>query len=119
MRVRKRTRHPEQYRGSRRGDNPGHPAGPLRITPATGRPTVDSALLAEHTFDISTTRHSTPPSSMRLIGQLGQRLGLVIPAVAIILELNHSISLGQMLTLLVGAVCLFWIGRIVEGYSPS
>ena len=56
---------------------------------------------------------------MRLIGQLGQRVGLVIPAVAIMLALNHSISLGQMLTLLVGAVCLFWIGRIVEGYSPS
>jgi hypothetical protein len=56
---------------------------------------------------------------MRLIGQLGQRLGLVIPAIAIVLELNHAISLGQMLMLLVAAVCLFGIGRILEGYSPS
>ncbi|MEY3033107.1 MAG: hypothetical protein RLZZ622_1582 [Planctomycetota bacterium] len=56
---------------------------------------------------------------MRMIGQLGQRLGLVIPAIAIVLELNHAISLGQMLMLLVASVCLFGIGRILEGYSPS
>lgn len=56
---------------------------------------------------------------MRLIGQLGQRLGLVIPAIAIVLELNHAISLGQMLMLLVVAVCLFGIGRILEGYSSA
>jgi len=43
----------------------------------------------------------------------------VIPALAILLELNHAISLGQMLMLLLAAVCLFWIGRIVEGYSVS
>ncbi len=56
---------------------------------------------------------------MRMIGQLSQRLGLVIPAIAIVLELNHAISLGQMLMLLVAAVCLFGIGRILEGYSSS
>ena len=56
---------------------------------------------------------------MRMIGQLGQRLGLVIPAIAIVLELNHAISLGQMLMLLVASVCLFGIGRILEGSSPS
>jgi uncharacterized membrane protein len=43
-------------------------------------------------------------------------LGLAIPAVAVLLELNHAISLGQMLVMLVAAVCSFWIGRIVEGY---
>lgn len=56
---------------------------------------------------------------MRFFGRLGQQLGLVIPAIAIILELNHTISLGQMLMLLLAAVCLFWIGRIIEGYSSS
>jgi len=56
---------------------------------------------------------------MRILGQLGQRLGLVIPAIAIVLELNHAISLGQMLMLLVASVCLFGIGRILEGYGPS
>ena len=54
---------------------------------------------------------------MRLIGQISQRLGLILPAVAIILELNHTISLGQMLMILVVSVCLFGIGRILEGYG--
>ena len=48
-----------------------------------------------------------------------QKLGLVIPPVAIVLQLVNSISLGQMLTMLVAAVCLFWIGRIIEGYAKS
>lgn len=56
---------------------------------------------------------------MAVIGRLGQFLGLVIPAVAILLELNHTISLGQMLVMLVVALCCFWIGRIVEGYTRS
>jgi hypothetical protein len=54
---------------------------------------------------------------MTAIGRLGQFLGLTIPAVAVVLELNHAISLGQMLVMLVAAVCCFWIGRLVEGYS--
>ena len=52
-------------------------------------------------------------------GRLGQLLGLGIPCLAVLLELNHAISLGQMLLMLVGAVCCFWIGRIVEGYARS
>ncbi len=56
---------------------------------------------------------------MRLIGQISQRLGLILPAFAIILELNHTISLGQMLMILVASVCLFGIGRILEGYGQT
>jgi hypothetical protein len=51
------------------------------------------------------------------LGRSGQWLGLAIPAVAIVLELAHAISLGQMLVMLVAAVCCFWIGRILEGYA--
>ncbi len=58
-------------------------------------------------------------AAVNLVGRLGQLLGLGIPAVAIVLELNHAISLGQMLMMLVAAVCCFWIGRIIEGYSRS
>ncbi len=58
-------------------------------------------------------------AAINLVGRLGQLLGLGIPALAIVLELNHAISLGQMLMLLVAAVCCFWIGRILEGYSRS
>ena len=58
-------------------------------------------------------------AAVNLVGRLGQLLGLGIPAVAIMLELNHAISLGQMLMMLVASVCCFWIGRILESYSRS
>ena len=54
---------------------------------------------------------------MVAIGRLGQFLGLSIPAVAVLLELNHAISQGQMLVMLVASLCCFWIGRIIEGYA--
>ncbi len=56
---------------------------------------------------------------MVAVGRFGQFLGLAIPALAVLLELNHAISLGQMLMMLVAAVCCFWIGRIVEGYATA
>ena len=56
---------------------------------------------------------------LRAIGKAGQWLGLTVPAMAVVLELNHRISLGQMLMMLVAAVCCFWIGRILEGYAGS
>ena len=56
---------------------------------------------------------------MRSIGRLGQLLGLGIPCLAVVLELNHAVSLGQMLVMLVAAICCFWIGRIVEAYTRS
>lgn len=55
---------------------------------------------------------------MRSLGRFGQFLGLALPGLAILLELNRAITLGQMLSMLVAAVCSFWIGRIVEGYAP-
>jgi hypothetical protein len=62
---------------------------------------------------------SPETASMAALGRLGQFLGLAIPAVAVLLELNHVISLGQMLVMLVAAVCCFWIGRILEGYARN
>lgn len=54
---------------------------------------------------------------MRMIARLAQWLGLALPAAAVLLELGGRITLGQMLMMLVCAVCSFWIGRIVEAYS--
>ena len=54
---------------------------------------------------------------MKALGRGGQFLGLALPALAVLLELGHAISLGQMLVMLVAALCCFWIGRIVEGYG--
>ena len=53
---------------------------------------------------------------MRSLGRGMQVLGLSLPPLAIVLQLSEAISLGQMLTMLVAAVCMFGIGRIVEGY---
>ena len=55
--------------------------------------------------------------SMRGVARLMQLVGLTAPPLAIVLQLSETISLGQMLTILVASVCLFWIGRIMEGYS--
>ena len=54
---------------------------------------------------------------MRGIGKFMQLVGLTAPPLAIVMQLAETISLGQMLTILVASVCVFWIGRIVEGYS--
>jgi hypothetical protein len=51
------------------------------------------------------------------IGRLMQIGGLVLPPLSIILELQGAINAGQMLLMLVAAVSMFWIGRILEGYS--
>jgi hypothetical protein len=70
-------------------------------------------------FPSPTSSSSSETDSMAALGRLGQFLGLAIPAVAILLELNHAISLGQMLVMLVAAICCFWIGRILEGYARN
>jgi hypothetical protein len=51
------------------------------------------------------------------MGRLLQILGLAVPPLAMILQLTDAISLGQMLIMLVAAVCLFGLGRIIEGYA--
>ena len=54
---------------------------------------------------------------MASLGRLLQMIGLVLPPLSIVLQLQNVITLGQMLTMLVTAVSAFWIGRIVEGYA--
>jgi hypothetical protein len=54
---------------------------------------------------------------MKALGRLGQFAGLILPALAVVLELNGSITSGPMLVMLVFAACCFWLGRIFEGYA--
>jgi hypothetical protein len=54
---------------------------------------------------------------MRALGRLLQIFGLAVPPLSIVLQLSQTITLGQMLTMLVASVCAFLIGRIVEGYA--
>jgi len=56
---------------------------------------------------------------MRTLGRLMQIAGLSIPLLAIVAQLNESITQGQMLMFLIAAVCAFWIGRIVEGFART
>ena len=43
-------------------------------------------------------------------------IALVLLPLSMILQIAQTITVGQMLMLLVTGFCLFWIGRIVEGY---
>ncbi len=54
---------------------------------------------------------------MRSFGKALQISGLTVPPLSMLLQLSQVISLGQMLAMLLGSVCLFGIGRIVEGYA--
>ena len=54
---------------------------------------------------------------MKAIGKLMQLVALIVLPVSILVQLSGGLSVGQMLILLVFAFALFWLGRIVEGYS--
>ena len=60
---------------------------------------------------------------MRQLGKLLQIVGLVLPPLAIVMQLMKGaggrplVSVGEMLVMLVAGVSAFWLGRIVEGYS--
>ena len=56
---------------------------------------------------------------MRGIGRTLQIMGLTVPPLSMVMQLSNTISLGQMLTLLVASACCFGIGRILEGYAPK
>jgi F0F1-type ATP synthase membrane subunit a len=54
---------------------------------------------------------------MASFGRLLQIVGLILPPLSILLQLQGAITLGQMLLMLVAAVSGFWVGRILEGYA--
>lgn len=56
---------------------------------------------------------------MRVIGRLGQLIGLGLPALAVMLELGGSITSGPMLGMLVFSICCFSIGWIIERYMAA
>jgi hypothetical protein len=57
---------------------------------------------------------------MRTLGRALQYLGLFIPPLLILLGLSGGLNVGwQILAGLVGSVCIFGIGRLLEGYAGS
>jgi hypothetical protein len=55
--------------------------------------------------------------AMYSLARLLQILGLAIPPLAIFAQLAQSISTGQMLGFLAVAVCIFYIGNLLQRYS--
>jgi hypothetical protein len=51
---------------------------------------------------------------MNGLGRLLQIAGLTIPLLAIFAQLERRISVGQLLTFLIAAMCLFWIGHLIR-----
>jgi hypothetical protein len=56
---------------------------------------------------------------VRSFARLLQFVGLTIPPLSMFWQLTGAITLGQMLTMLVGAVCCFGIGWILGGYAQK
>jgi hypothetical protein len=56
---------------------------------------------------------------MRSLGKLLQLAGLIILPLASLLQLEGSISVGQMMQMLAGGVCTFGIGYILTTYRVS
>ena len=54
---------------------------------------------------------------MRSLGRLLQIVALALPVVAIALQLGGAMKANAMLSLAFGALCLFYLGRLIEGYS--
>ena len=54
---------------------------------------------------------------MRQLGRFLQIVGLTLPPLSILMQLMDSIKANQMLVMLVASVCVFLIGRVLEGYG--
>jgi hypothetical protein len=54
---------------------------------------------------------------MRSLGHNMQILGLVVLPLGMLIQLASAINTKQMLAVMLAGVCLFGIGRIVEGYA--
>jgi hypothetical protein len=54
---------------------------------------------------------------MRCLGRSCQLVALIGLPLAIPLQLASIIDLRQMLALMAAAFCLFYIGRLIEGYA--
>jgi hypothetical protein len=48
-----------------------------------------------------------------------QYAGLLLPPLAIVLQLMEAINVRDMLMMLVAGGAAFWLGRLVEGYRRA
>ena len=108
------------------GDGPVRRQRPRKsaIPKQTRRQTRSSALLPaddDRQYDARLTCPAFTPklSSMRAFGRILQHLGLLVAPLAVFLQLGEAIDARQLLAFGVAALCLFWIGRLIEGYAKG
>ena len=53
---------------------------------------------------------------MLAVARFLQYAGLILPPLAIVLQLMNSIDVRDMLMMLVAGGAAFWLGRLLEGY---
>ena len=56
---------------------------------------------------------------MRALGRLLQFAALAILPVAMVVQLTGGLSPGQLLMALVFGIAIFYLGRMIEGYSAG
>jgi len=56
---------------------------------------------------------------MRLIGRSCQLIALLGLPLSIPLQLAGAIDLRQMLAMMAASFCLFYLGRMIEGYGST
>ena len=61
--------------------------------------------------------HIAKETFVQSLGRLLQIGGLSLPILAIVMQVMEQVTVGQMLAMWVAAMCMFYIGRIMEGYA--
>lgn len=84
-------------------------------TPRTDGTSRPSSTIIGDSFFGTSQLHTV--LAMRSLGRLMQMLGLALGPLAIFLQLNKTISVAQLLLMGLASLCLFWLGRIIEGYA--
>lgn len=56
---------------------------------------------------------------MRIVGRVCQQIALLGLPLTIPLQLGNVIDLRQMLAFMGASICLFYIGRLLEGYATK
>lgn len=71
--------------------------------------------------DVAVDRRNSAAVSrmMQRLGRICQQVALLGLPLAIPLQLANLIDLRQMLALMGAAICLFYIGRLIEGYASA
>jgi hypothetical protein len=83
-------------------------------SPVTLKPPRKKTISTPEAADLPPPSVDGTVRAMYTVARLFQIVGLVIPPLAIMAQLNESITQGQMLGFLVAAICSFMIGQTLQ-----